>query len=232
MSGGAFQNRGTLAKAAGVFAVAVSFLFSGAAAAQVYKCRGDDGRAVYSDARCGTGEERTEVDVRDNVIETSDDAKRVRSNLTQLEKEAAAGIATTAAQNILKVKKLKGLFRTVVLPYDPSLVPNGAISSVSHDWANMQTTVKYRIDGEIPDFAVPASAAGISDGVSGRNAGRRTRPMTGTVDAVEENGKVWVTVNGMTYPCSTKLVNIGVGDSVLVSFNSGNSVHGHIVERM
>ena len=90
MSGGAFQNRGTLAKAAGVFAVAVSFLFSGAAAAQVYKCRGDDGRAVYSDARCGTGEERTEVDVRDNVIETSDDAKRVRSNLTQLEKEAAA----------------------------------------------------------------------------------------------------------------------------------------------
>lgn len=78
-------------KAAGAFALCFSLLFSGAAAAQVYKCKGDDGRVVYSDARCGIREERTEVDVRDSVIETSDDAKRVRRNLTQLEKDAAAG---------------------------------------------------------------------------------------------------------------------------------------------
>ena len=75
---------------AGAFALGASLLFSGGAAAQVYKCAGADGRVVYSDARCGASGERAEVDVRNNVIETGMDAQRVRRNLTQLEKEAAA----------------------------------------------------------------------------------------------------------------------------------------------
>ena len=75
---------------AGAFAVASSLLLSGGAAAQVYKCTGADGRVVYSDARCGASGERTEVDVRDNVIETSMDAQRVQRQLAQQEREAAA----------------------------------------------------------------------------------------------------------------------------------------------
>ena len=143
----------------------------------------------------------------------------------------AQSIANQAAANILSVKKKKGLQRTVVIPYEPSVVPDGYVTSVNHDWANMSTTVSYRDTGYVPQFAVSPSVSGISDGVSGRNAGRRTRPMSGTVQSIQ-NGIVMVLINGMTYPCSTKLVNIGVGDSVLVSFSSGNSMHGHIVERM
>ena len=80
----------TTIKAAAALALGVSLLFSGGAAAQVYKCKGDYGRVVYSDARCGTSEERTDVDVRDNVIETSMDVERVQRQLAQQEREAAA----------------------------------------------------------------------------------------------------------------------------------------------
>lgn len=80
----------TIKAAAAAFALGVSLLFSGGAAAQVYKCKGDYGRVVYSDARCGTSEERTDVDVRDNVIETSMDVERVQRQLAQQEREAAA----------------------------------------------------------------------------------------------------------------------------------------------
>ena len=84
------SGRQTLMPAVGAFAVGASLLFSGGAAAQVYKCKGADGRVVYGDARCGTSEERTEVDVRDNVIETSTDMERVQRQLAQQEREAAA----------------------------------------------------------------------------------------------------------------------------------------------
>ena len=81
----------TTIKAAAALALGVSLLFSGGAAvAQVYKCKGADGRVVYSDARCGTSEERTDVDVRDNLIETSMDVERVQRQLAQQEREAAA----------------------------------------------------------------------------------------------------------------------------------------------
>ena len=146
----------------------------------------------------------------------------------------AKTIAETAARNILKVKRIKGIRRTVVVPYDPTIQPDGMIVSVSHDWFNMQTTVSYLSQDPndvVPDFAIPASASGISDGAFGRNSSRQTRGMSGTVKSIE-GGTVNVEINAMTYPCTTKLVNIGVGDSVLVSFSSGNSVHGHIVERM
>lgn len=90
MADGTPQERATFMKAAAALAFGVSLLFSGAAAAQVYNCKGADGRVVYSDARCGTSEERTDVDVRDNVIETSMDVERVQRQLAQQEREAAA----------------------------------------------------------------------------------------------------------------------------------------------
>ena len=144
----------------------------------------------------------------------------------------AQGIATAAAQNILKVKGTKGLRKTVTIPYDGEIVPDGCVVSVTHDWSNMRTTVSYRVSGDIPDFLIPASVAGVASGISDRDAGRRTRPMSGTVTAVHDDGTVFVNVSGVTYPCSTKLINIGPGDAVLVSFTSGNAVRGHVVERM
>lgn len=144
----------------------------------------------------------------------------------------AQSIANTAAQNILRVKGTKGLRKTVTIPYDGEIVPDGCVVSVTHDWSNMRTTVSYRVSGDIPDFLIPASVGGIASGISDRDAGRRTRPMSGTVTAVHDDGTVFVNVSGVTFPCSTKLINVGPGDAVLVSFTSGNAVRGQIVERM
>ena len=80
----------TTIKAVAALALGVSLLFPGGAAAQVYKCKGDYGRVTYSDEPCGANAQQTDVDLQGNVIETSNDAKRVRRHLTQLEKEAAA----------------------------------------------------------------------------------------------------------------------------------------------
>lgn len=146
--------------------------------------------------------------------------------------DQAQSIATAAAQNILQVKGTKGLRKTVTIPYDGEIVPDGCVVSVAHDWGNMRTTVSYRVSGSIPDFLIPASVAGVASGISDRDAGRRTRPMSGTVTVVHDDGTVFVNVSGVTYPCSTKLINVGPGDAVLVSFTSGNAVRGHIVERM
>ena len=144
----------------------------------------------------------------------------------------AQSIATTAAQNILKVKGTKGLRKTVTIPYNDEIILDGCVVSVAHDWGNMRTTVSYRVSGDIPDFLIPASVAGVASGISDRDAGRRTKPMSGTVTAVNDDGIVLVNIGGVTYPCSTKLLNIGSGDAVLVSFTSGNAVRGQIVERM
>jgi hypothetical protein len=145
---------------------------------------------------------------------------------------AAQSIANTAAQNILNVKGTKGLRRTIVIPLDISLVPNGTITSVSHDWKSMKTTVSFRISGTVPSFMVPSSAAGVADGISGRNAGRSTRPRVGTITAINSAGDVFVSVGSVTYVCSTRLVNLGVGDSVLITMVSGNSMRGHITNRI
>ena len=80
----------TTIKAAAAFAVGASLLFSGGAAAQVYKCKGDYGRVTYSDAPCGAGEQQTDVQLPENVVETSMDVERVQHQLAQQEREAAA----------------------------------------------------------------------------------------------------------------------------------------------
>ena len=56
--------------------------------------------------------------------------------------------------------------------------------------------------------------------------------MSGTVTRITDDGVVVVQIGGMTYSCDTKLVNLGEGDAVLVSFTSGNSLRGQVIERM
>lgn len=145
---------------------------------------------------------------------------------------AAQDIADTIAENILKVKGTKGFLKTVVIPYNPDFLPDGEIVSVSHDLTNMKTTINYRESGVIPDFMIPSSMAGIASIISDRDAGRRTRPMSGTITAIDSDGVVTVNIGGMSYQCDTKLFNLGVNDAVLVSFISGNKIRGQIIERL
>ncbi len=144
----------------------------------------------------------------------------------------AQKIADNIANNILKVKGTKGIRKSVVIPYDPSLMPNGNIISVEHNWANLQTTINYLTSGTIPNFMIPSSVAGIASIISDRDAGRRTKPMSGTVTTINDDKSVIVQIGGMSYTCDTKLVNLGTGDAVLVSFTSGNSLRGQIIERL
>ena len=53
-------------------------------------------------------------------------------------------IADNIAANILSVKGVKGLRKTVTIPYDPSLTPDGNIIEVSHDWEKLTSSVTYR----------------------------------------------------------------------------------------
>ncbi len=150
-----------------------------------------------------------------------------------IDDEKAQNIANTIAANILKVKSTKGIRKSVTIPYEPSYLPNGTIISVEHDWANLQTTVTYLTSGTIPDFMIPSSVAGIASIISDRDAGRRTKPMSGTITNINNKNKtVTVLIGGINYTCDTKLVNLGTGDSVLVSFTSGNSLRGQIIERL
>ena len=145
---------------------------------------------------------------------------------------AALSIAKSIASNVLKIKDTKGLKRTVIVPYDPGILPTGTVTDVSHDWAAMTTTVSYKIAGSFPECLIPASVAGIAAGISDRNANRSTKGLTGSVKSIDGSGTVFVEINGGVYPCSSRLTNIGVGDSVLASFSSGNSVRGIIVQRL
>ena len=149
-----------------------------------------------------------------------------------LTEDEAKAIAETAAANILKVKGTKGIRKTVTIPYNPDYLLDGVIVSVSQNWENLQTTVSYLTSGTVPDFMIPTSVAGIASFISDRDAGRRTRPMSGTVTQITDEGVVIVQIGGMTYNCDTKLANLGAGDSVLVSFTSGNSLRGQVIERM
>lgn len=143
----------------------------------------------------------------------------------------AQTIANTIASNILTVKGVKGLRKTITIPYSPSLLPNGAIVEVSHDWENLQTSVTYRYEGTIPDFLVAQSVSGIASFVSAREASHLSVPKYGVVTAVNNNN-ISVTVDNSSVSCTTKLKNLGVGDNVLVSFPAGNKYRGQVISRL
>ena len=143
----------------------------------------------------------------------------------------AQTIANTIAANILAVKDTKGLRKTVTIPYNPSIAPNGNIVEVSHDWENLTSQVTYRINGTVPDFMIAQSVSGIAAFVSARDTSRLGTPKYGVVSAVSED---FVTVNlgNQTVKCTTKLKELGTGDTVLVSFPSGNKLRGVVISRL
>ncbi len=145
--------------------------------------------------------------------------------------EQAQSIANTIASNILAVKGTKGIRRTVTIPYTPTILPDGAIVEVAHDWEALTTSVTYRAESDIPDFLVAQSVSGIAAFVSARENSKLSVPKYGVVLSVSE-GKVSVKVGNSTVNCTTKLKNLGANDNVLVSFPSGNKLRGQVIARL
>lgn len=152
----------------------------------------------------------------------------------------AQNLANTIAANILKVKSNKGIRKTVVVPYDTSYLPNGSIVEVSHDWANMQTSVTYREDGDIPEFMITQSMASVASFVSTRENARSNIPKYGVVTKCTTkkindefpNDNLVVKVGNKKVPCTTRLKNIAKDDIVLVAFAAGNKLRGQVIARL
>ena len=148
-----------------------------------------------------------------------------------LKDDAAQTIADTIAANILSVKSNKGIRKTVTIPYDASILPNGTITEVNHDWANMQTSVTYLDSGDIPDFMISQSVASVASFVAARENARRNIPKYGVVISVSKNN-VTVQIGNSQVSCTTRLKNIGMNDIVLVIFAAGNKLRGQVIARL
>ena len=145
--------------------------------------------------------------------------------------DKAPEIANTIARNILAVKSIKGLRRTVTVPYDDSFQPDGIILEVSHNWENLQTSITYREDGDIPDFLISESVSSIAAFVAARDSARMSIPQYGVVEECSD-GYATVRVGNAQIPCTTKLDSIGKDDIVLVVFPAGNRLRGQIIARL
>ena len=154
----------------------------------------------------------------------------------KIKDEDAQSIANTIARNILKVKKIKGVRKSITVPYDKNFLPNGKIVSVSHDWENMQSTVTYIESSNLSsDFNIVQSISSVASFITERGIAKKNIPKTGVV--VETKQKMLKTickvkVGNSEIECETKLKNIGKDDLVLLSFPSGNKLRGQVVARL
>lgn len=140
-------------------------------------------------------------------------------------------IADNIAQNILAVKGIKGLRKTITIPYDPLLTLDGLIVEISHDWENLTSSVTYRIAGDIPAFLVAQSVSSIAAFVAARDSSRLSVPKFGVISDIHDN-LITVNVANTAVKCSSKLKNLSTGDNVLVSFPSGNKLRGVVISRL
>ncbi|MBR0186902.1 MAG: hypothetical protein IJQ24_12820 [Synergistaceae bacterium] len=143
----------------------------------------------------------------------------------------AQSIADTIAANILAVKGIKGIRKTVTVPYDTSFQPDGVILEVSHDWQNLQTSITYKDTGDIPDFLVSQSVAGIAAFVAARQSARLNIPQYGSVIQAEDHHAT-VIIGQEQMKCSTKVKGLAQGDIVLVVFPAGNKLRGQVIARL
>ena len=148
-----------------------------------------------------------------------------------LDDDTAQSIADTIATNILAVKSIKGLRKTVTVPYDASYQPDGNIVEVSHDWENLHTSITYREAGDIPEFLISQSVSSVAAFVSARDTARLNIPRYGSVLEIS-NENISVQIGSSSVSCSTKLKNIAQGDIVLVVFPAGNKLRGQVISRL
>ena len=150
----------------------------------------------------------------------------------ELKADKAQRIANTIADNILTVKGSKGLRKTITVPYNTSYQPDGIIIEVSHDWENLQTSITYKEEGDIPDFLISQSVSSIAAFVSARDTARLNVPKYGIVAKNPDNEFVSVIIGSSTVECTTKLTNLAQNDIVLVVFPAGNKVRGQVISRL
>ena len=104
---------------------------------------------------------------------------------------------------------------------------------MSHDFEQLRTTIKYRIDGDVPDFLNPNSIASLSYHVWNRENNRNTHSAYGTVLHVDNaTSRVTVQIGTGVVECTSNVVQVGDGDMVLVSLPAGNKMDGTILERV
>lgn len=137
------------------------------------------------------------------------------------------------AANLLKIYGARGLRRTVSIPLDLSLHIDDTIVGLTHNYKDKRTQVVYRVSGDIPDFLNPISAASQSFFISEQERRRNTRSVNGKVIEIDtETKRVMVQVGTALIECTSRLILVGIGDSVLVNLPAGNQMDGCIVERL
>jgi hypothetical protein len=145
----------------------------------------------------------------------------------------AQTLGNEIAANLLILRGSRGWRRTITIPLDPSLHIDGTIVSIAHDYKEKTSTIKYRVDGDIPDFLNPNSIASLSYYVWNRENNRNTRTVFGEVIGINTSTKrITVQVGTDVIECSTNIVQVDIGDVVIVSLPAGNRMDGTIQERV
>lgn len=147
--------------------------------------------------------------------------------------EQAETIGNQIAANILASKGgIRGICRTVTIPLDASIHPTGVITSVSHDWKALHSTVTYRVDKAVPDILIPNTVSSAAAMVADRENSRRQRGYVGRVLTVDDSGIITVLVANRAVRCTTRLRYVAVNDTVLISMPGGSRGFGMVVERL
>ena len=147
--------------------------------------------------------------------------------------EQAESIGNTIAANILTAKGgVRGVSKSVTIPLDTSLHPNGVITAVAHDWKALKTTVTYRVNRPVPEILIPNTVSSAAALVADREATRRQRGYVGRVAAIGDDGIITTIVANRAVRCTTRLRYVAENDSVLISMPGGSQGFGVVVERL
>lgn len=160
-------------------------------------------------------------------------SREIYLDTDDLTEEQAISIGNTIAANILASKAgSRGAIRSVTIPLNSSITPNGAIISANHDWKAMHTVLEIKQDMEIPSLLLPNTVSGAATIVAAREWRRQQQGYIGKVVSIGDDGVISVLVANRGIKCRTKLRYIASGDTVLVSLPAGSGSYGIIMERL
>lgn len=150
----------------------------------------------------------------------------------KLSDEDAQSLANTLAENILKVKKSKGVMKVVAVPYDTSKELGKAIRGIRYDWGNLRTEYTYFADETtLPSF-LGTNIANLSAWVTRKENIKQNRVVLGKVVEIDEKHKIYtVMIRGSEkIQCRSKIGNIlSVNDTVVINRSSGYFGKGVII---
>jgi hypothetical protein len=150
-----------------------------------------------------------------------------------ISEEEAETIGNEIAANILTAKGgTRGICRTVNIPLDETIHPDGVITSATHDWKTLQTSVTYRTDKPVPAILIPDTVSSAAALVADREMTRRQRGYVGRVLTIGDDDVITVMVANRAIRCTTRLRYVAVNDTVLISMPGGSRGFGMVVERL